>query len=164
MLAQAVERVTEWMPDRLRGTLLLRAFGLTKVPLLFFSTPVVEEISAERCAVRIPLNRVTRNHVRSMYIAVLTMGADVAGGLIAFEAARRAGARVEPLFKDLKADFIKRAHGDVLFVCEDGAAICAMIDKVVATGKRQNLPVHVTGTVRGEKVADFVLTLSVKKR
>ena len=164
MLAEAVERVTEMMPERLRGTLLLRAFGLTKVPMLFLAAPIVEEISEERCAIRIPLNYLTRNHVRSMYIAVLTMGADVAGGLIALDAARKAGARVVPIFKDLKADFIKRAHGDVRFVCEEGAAIHAMIDRVVETGERQNLPVHVTATVHGDKVADFVLTLSVKRR
>jgi hypothetical protein len=143
---------------------MLRAFGLAKVPMLFACRPVVEEISRERCAVRIPLNWWTRNHVRSMYIAVLTMGADVAGGLIAIQAAQQADVRIVPLFKDLQADFIKRAEGDVLFVCEDGAAIYDMIDRVVQTGARQNLPVHVVGSVDGEEVARFTLTLSVTTR
>jgi hypothetical protein len=164
MLSAVIDRVTDWMPEKVRGTLMLRAFGLAKVPMLFLSAPIVEEISEERCAIRIPLNFLTRNHVRSMYIAVLTMGADVAAGLMALEAARKAGAPVVPIFKDLKADFARRAYGDVQFVCEEGAAIYAMVDRAVETGERQNLPVSVTAHAGGEKVADFVLTLSVKRR
>ncbi|MBI5507184.1 MAG: DUF4442 domain-containing protein [Deltaproteobacteria bacterium] len=152
------------IPAALKATLFVRGLGLAKVPLLFLCQPVVEEIGDERCVVRIPLNFVTKNHLRSMYIGVLAIGADVTGGIMAVEQVRRAGRPVDVLFKDLKAEFLKRPTAAVRFTCADGQAIRAAVAVGIETGKRQNVPLHVSATVGDQEVARFDMTLTLKRR
>src|SRR5437016_5674106 len=75
--------VTQILPPTLRETLLLRTFGLLKVPMLLFVSPSVVEITDEKCVIKIRLNRRTKNHLNSLYFGSLAAGADCAGGLIA---------------------------------------------------------------------------------
>lgn len=159
--------VAQALPKKLRDTFLLRAFGV-KIPLLFFTTPSVVELTDERCEIKIPLNRRTKNHLGSMYFGALSIGADCAGGMIALQMIQRTGTPVSLIFKDFHAEFLKRAEGDVHFSCENGVEIAALVKRTVETGERQNLPVHVIATVPNklgiEPVARFVLTLSLKSR
>jgi acyl-coenzyme A thioesterase PaaI-like protein len=146
----------------------VRAWALRYVFLLYFVKPTVLEVSEERCEVVIPLNWRTRNHVKSMYVGTLCIGADVSGGLIAFHLATRQKAKISFLFKDFKADFLKRAEDDVHFSCEDGTVIQELLRRTLETGERQEAKVHVTARVPrklgAEPVAQFELTLSLKKR
>jgi acyl-coenzyme A thioesterase PaaI-like protein len=156
------------MAGRLRDTLFLRFFTFMKIPLLYYVRPVIEELDDEKCVVRIPLRRRTRNHLNAMYFGVLAAGADCAGGFMAMRLIQKDGGRVSLLFKDFKADFLKRAEGDVLFTCSGGEAIRRAVEEAMRTSERMNHPVHVTATVPSrfgsEPVAEFELTLSLKKR
>ena len=160
--------LSQVIPSQMRDTFYLRAFGLLKVPVLLFVSPSVIELNETRCIVRIPLNRRTRNHLRSMYFAVLAAGADVAGGLIAMRLIHEQGDQVSLIFKDFNAQFLKRAEGDTHFTCEDGVAIRELVQKAIESGERENMTVHVKATVPSklgdEPVAEFKLTLSLKKK
>ncbi len=162
------ERVLDRLPAKVRETAYLRAFGLLKVPMILFTSPSVLELSSERCEIRIPLNRRTRNHLKSLYFGALAVGADCAGGIIAMKLIREAKADVSLLFKDFHAEFLKRAEGDVHFTCSDGPAIAEGVRKALASGERENCPVRVVATVPSklgdEPVAKFTLTLSLKKK
>lgn len=151
---------------RFRETAYLWTFGFLKIPLLFFISPSVVELTDEICVLRIGLNRRTRNHLGSMYFGVLAAGADCAGAFAAMRMIQASGAQVSLVFKDFEAHFLKRADGDVHFTCRDIPAIRELVERVKVTGERENLPVHVTATVpvlSGEEpVAEFVLTLSLK--
>lgn len=151
-----------------KETAKVRAWALRYVFLLYFVKPTVLEVSEERCEVVIPLNWRTRNHLKSMYFGALCIGADVSGGLIAFFLSSRMKAKISFVFKDLKADFLKRAEDDVHFSCEDGAAIRDLMQRTMESGERQEALVHVTARVPrkmgDEPVAKFELTLSIKKR
>jgi hypothetical protein len=113
----------------------------------------------------VPLNWRTKNHFKCLYIGAYAVGADVAGGLLAMQVAR--GQNVGLIFKDLQADFIARGESDVVFTCEEGAAIRAAVDHAGKTGERVNLPVRIVATApatRGDKpVAKLTLTLSLKR-
>lgn len=149
-----------------RETLALRAFGLAKIPLLLFCMPSVVEASNEVCAVKIPLTWRTRNHLGSMYFGALAIGADCAGGLLAIFDIRKRKIPVSLVFKDFKADFLKRPTGDVVFRCTQGAEIRQWIDQAVSTGERVNGTVHLIATVPeegDEPVGRFDLTISFKK-
>ncbi|MCU1348807.1 MAG: hypothetical protein JWO56_1837 [Acidobacteria bacterium] len=152
----------------LKETLGVRAWALRNVFLLYFIQPSILEISERRCVVRIPLTWRTRNHLRSMYFGALCMGADVAGGLIAFHLMRTLKVSVSFVFKDVRGEFLKRPEADVHFTCEDGAVIQELMRKTIETGERQEAKVHVVATVPkklgDEPVANFELTLSLKKR
>ena len=152
-----------------RETIWVRAWAFRNVFLLWFVRPSVAELNDDRCEVVIPLTWRTRRHdIRAMYLGVLVMGADVAGGLIAFNLITRSKRPVLFLFKDVKGEFLKRAEDDVHFVCDEGSAIRDLVGRAMATGDRQETTVHVTATVPtklgAEPVARFALTLSVKKK
>ena len=141
-------------------------FGLTKIPLILYCRPKVVSISDTRLEVKIKFNRRTKNHLNSMYFGVLSVGADVTGGFLAMKFIRESQSEIALIFKDFHADFLKRAEGDVHFICEEGIAIRNLVELTEQTGERQNLPVHITATVpsiSNEPVAKFILTLSLKK-
>ncbi len=151
----------------LRETAFVRLFAM-KVPVLLFLGPQVMELDDEGCAVRIPLGWRSRNHVGSMYFGALCAGADVTAGLCAFRTIRERRSRVVPLFKDLKADFLKRADGDVVFRSRDGKRVAEAVRQADETGERVTLPVDVVATVPAkygdEAVARFTLGLSVRRK
>lgn len=152
----------------LSETAKLRRWALTRIPLLFFLRPSVVEATDRRCVIRIALTRRSRNHIGSMYFGALCAGADLAGALTAMRRIERSGRRVSLIFKDLRASFFKRAEGDVLFACDDGEAVGGLVKRAIESGEREELPVRVLATVPerlgSEPVAEFVLTLSLKRR
>jgi acyl-coenzyme A thioesterase PaaI-like protein len=150
-----------------RETAFVRFWALRHVRVLWFVQPSVLELDDQHCVVRIPLTWRTRNHLHSMYFGVLAVGADCAGGLMAMRRIGQSKERISLIFKDVRAEFLKRAEGDVHFTCEDGAAIARLVDDVASSGERGNLPVRIVATVPktlgDEPVARFELTLSLKK-
>jgi acyl-coenzyme A thioesterase PaaI-like protein len=155
------------LPPTLRHTARIRLLGLLKIPVLFFVGPRVLEIDDNKCSVLIPLNLRTRNHLNSLYFGALAVGADVAVGILTLKLGDEYGkGRIGIVFKDFKAEFLKRAEGDTLFVCEEGEKIRKAVEAAVETRERQNLPVRVTATVPSDSatdpVAEFTLTLSLK--
>lgn len=153
----------------MKPTTMVRLWSLQNVFLLWLIRPKIHVLNADQCIVRVPLNWITRRKdIRAMYLGTLCMGADVAAGLIAFQAVAERKERINFIFKDLKANFLKRAEGEVWFTNDDGPLIQDLIRRALATGERQEATVHVTATVPSklgtEPVAAFELTLSVKKR
>jgi acyl-coenzyme A thioesterase PaaI-like protein len=139
-----------------------------KIPLMLFMRPRVDSLDDEGSAIRIPLGWRTRNHVGSMHIGVLATGADLAVGVPALRAIRAGHAGVVLIFADLRAEFLKRADGDVVFRCRDGRRIAAAVAQADASGERVTIPVEVVATVPArygdEPVARFVLGLSLRRR
>lgn len=155
------------MPRRTRETLLLRLWAFRHIPLLWWVRPTVVEGDARRCVVRIPLSRRTKNHLGSMYFGALCIGADTAAAYLALQVgARQRGWSI--LFKDVRAEFLRRAEADVYFECADGDAIRELFARAEASGEREQTELSVVATVPSklgdEPVATFAMTLSVKKR
>ena len=148
-----------------KATWQLKLFGLLKIPLIYFCKPKITRIDNTGLEIRIKLTRRTQNHLNSMYFGVLSVGADVTAGFLAMIRIRESKSPVALIFKDFKADFLKRAEGDVHFTCKDGNAITDLVNKAAQTGERQSMSVHITATVPSvsdEPVAKFILTLSLK--
>ena len=152
-----------------RETLNVRTWAFLNVFFIWLTRPAILELSDDRCVVRIPLNwRTRRRDIHAMYLGTLCMGADVAAGLIAFRLVRARRENISFIFKDLKAEFLKRAEGAVVFTNDDGPLIQELLGRTIASGEREEATVHVTATVPdklgNEPVAKFELTLSLKKR
>lgn len=153
----------------MKPTTMVRLWALKNVFLLWLISPRIVELTSDRCVVRVPLNWKTRRRdIQAMYLGTLCMGADVAAGLISFKLVMERKLNVSFVFKDLRADYLKRADGDVLFTNNDGPLIQDLLRRALETGERQEATVHVTATVPekhgDEPVAKFELTLSLKKR
>jgi acyl-coenzyme A thioesterase PaaI-like protein len=154
--------------DLCKQTLSIRALGWWKIPLIALVRPTVVEMSGDRCVIRIPLRRRTRNHLGSMYFGALSIGADIAGGLLAVRLIREQKAKVSLAFKSFQANFLKRPESDVYFVCEEGEKIRALVARTLASEERHTEPVSLRAEVRPvggpvEIVAEFVLELSLKR-
>ena len=151
------------------NTAMVRLWALQNVFFLWLASPKIVELTDERCVVRVPLNwRTRRRDIHAMYLGTLCMGADVAAGLIAFKLVRERNLRVNFLFKDMKAEFLKRAEGPVYFTNNEGPMIQDLLQRALETGERQEATVPVIATVPSklgdEPVARFTLTLSLKKK
>ena len=154
--------------DRFKYNLYLWYFGLTKVRLINYCHPQIVDVSEKGVTLLIPLNRRTRNHVKSMYIGVMTVGVDLVTGFTAMLKIRESKRNVILIFKDMKANFLKRAEGDVHYICNERKKIAQAVDETLKTGERVNLLVPVTATVPekfgDEPVAEFSITLSLKEK
>lgn len=151
-----------------RETVIIRLWAITRVPLLNWIRPRVEEINEERSIISIPLKRRNRNHLQSMYFGVLCCGADLSGGLLAMNKIRSRKLKISFVFKDFKADFLKRPESRTHFTCADGELVDALIEKCLETGERHDQTLKVIATcpkkLGDEPVAEFEITLSLKDK
>lgn len=156
------------IPKKYQDTMFVRLFGLMKVPLIFWVSPSVVSLNDRECIIKIPLNRRTKNHLKSMYFGVLCTGADIAGGLVAMNEITASKKKIALSFKDFKADFSKRAEGDVHFICTQIPEIKNFVKEVISSKERMNFPVEIKAVVPSinpeEVVASFTLTLSLKAK
>ncbi len=154
--------------ERFKYNFYLWYFGLTQVRLIHYCRPKIVDVNEEGVTLFMPLDRRTRNHVRSMYIGAMVVGVDMVTGFTALLKIRESKRNVILIFKDLKANFLKRAEGDIHYICSEGKAIAAAVEETIRTGERVNLPVPVIATVPDkfgdEPVAEFIITLSMKEK
>lgn len=151
-----------------KANLRFKLVGLFKIRLVGFVGARLVEYNDEKTVVRIPLNRKTRNHLHSMYFGALATGADVTGAWIAFDYLFKTKKNVSVVFKNLNAEFLKRADGDVYFTCMDGQKVLKAFNETIEDGERKNVSIEVVATVpdkHGEEpVAKFELTISMRYR
>jgi acyl-coenzyme A thioesterase PaaI-like protein len=149
-----------------KETLKIWAFGWLKIPMIAYLRPTVQRLDDEQAVIRFKLNRRSRNHLGSMYFGALSVGADLAGGILAMQQIEKSGKPVSLVFGSFKADFHKRPMADVDFVCKDGAAIRDLVQKAIETGERVSMPVTIIATTPSlsgdEAMATMVLELSLK--
>lgn len=159
--------LTKLLPERLCESLWLRLFALARIPLLFYVGVSVVELTPERMVVKIPFRRRTKNHLGSMYFGALCVGADVAPGAYAMHFIRQQRVPITMVFKDFQAEFLKRAEGDVHFICDQGKEIAELVAQAAASEERVERQLDVIATVptlSDEPVARFKLTISLKRR
>ena len=157
-----------FLSQKFKTNLFIKYFGFFKVPLIFYCRPKIIDISEESVTLKLPFIRRNKNHVGSMYLGSLTVGADLTSGILALGVINNSKVKIAPLFKDFKANFLKRAEGDVHFVCNEGEKIRSMIQETAESKQRVNKTIGVTAYVPkklgDEPVAEFSLTLSIKAK
>ncbi len=136
--------------------------------MIWWIRPSVLEMGQERTVIEVKLGRRTRNHLKSMYFGALAIGAELVVAMKAAYAIHQSKQKVDFVFKDFKCNFLKRAEGDVHFICDSGLEVEKLVQKTIATGERE------TQTFKGyaivpkkdpnEKIIEFEVTLSVKKK
>lgn len=151
-----------------KANLFLKAYGLFKIPLLAYVRPKCVELSPTRSVIKINLGRRTQNHLKVMYFGALGIGAELSIAITAVASIYESGQRIDFIFKDFKAQFLKRCDGDVLFICDEADKVRALIEQAQNTSERVEATFKAYSTVPSksetEKVATYELTLSVKKR
>ncbi len=153
-----------WM--LLKETALVRLLGL-RIPMILFTAPRVLRLDADGCDVLIKLGWRTRNQlIGAMYFGALCVGADLAGGLPAAKRMMSRYPKMRLVFGELRAEFLKRADGDVVFKNRDGLRIADAVEQAAASGERVTIPLEVLAFVPkkygDDPVARFTMTLSLK--
>ena len=146
-------------------TWMIRLFGFSKVAMIAYCRPSVIYSDDKKLEIKIPLNRRTKNHINSMYFGALSVGADITGGFLALPAIQKSKRKINLLFKDFNAKFLRRAEADVHFICKDGIAVNNLVQKAIDTKERQNYTLKIiakTPTISNDIIAEFDLTLSIK--
>lgn len=160
--------MTQSYLTQVNNTIRIRWWSFWNVPLLYTTKPWVTELDDNKAILSIKLKRQTRNHFHSLYMGVLVAGADLASGLLAMTLVKQSGHHLSIIFKDLNANFIKRAESRTIFVCEDSELIKRMIKEAITTKKRVNQTVTVNAFCPDisleDVVATFSLTLSLKEK
>ena len=154
-----------FISQKFKANVFVKMLGLIKIPLMHFCRPKILYIDDDKVIVRILLRRRTKNHIGSMYFGALSVGADLTGGYLALHHTNKINRKINLLFKDFNAEFLKRAEGDVHFECNEGQKIKALIQKVIDTKTRCNEEINVIAYVPSmleEPIARFKLTLSLK--
>lgn len=167
MLKKLQALVSEVDLETLKLTAYINAYSALQIPLLAFVTPNVVRLTEQESVVRVRLDRRTRNHLGVMYFGALAMGAELSIALKAIQAIGRSGRRIDFIFKDFEAQFLKRADGHVHFVCAEADGVQELIDRAVASEDRLEATFEGYACVPGkseEPVMTYRLTLSVKQR
>ncbi len=156
------------LKNRIRNTAFVRLYTFWNIPLIWWIRPSILEMGREKTIVSIALNRRTRNHLGSMYFGALAIGAELVVAAKAVQAIYQSKEKVDFVFKDFKAEFLKRAEGPVHFICDEGVEVEALVQKTIATGERETQTFSgyaiVPSRDPNEKVLSFQVTLSVKKK
>jgi acyl-coenzyme A thioesterase PaaI-like protein len=155
------------MKISLKDTWYLRAFAFAKIPLLFMASPSVVSLTDEECIIALPFQKRNKNHLGSMYFGALCIGAEITGGMLGnrylMKVKRGKG---NLIFKDFTAKFLKRAEGQTLFKCLDGAKVRDAVTKAEESMERMEVPLTIKAYVPkdfgDEPVAEFTLTMSLK--
>ncbi|MEZ0390673.1 MAG: DUF4442 domain-containing protein [Pseudobdellovibrionaceae bacterium] len=156
------------LQNRIRNTIFVRLFTFWNIPLIWWIRPSILEMSQNNTVVEIKLNRRTQNHLKSMYFGALAIGSELVVAAKAVQAIYNSKEKVDFVFKDFKAEFLKRAEGHVHFICEKGDEVEALVKKTIATGERETQTFAgyaiVPSKDPNEKILTFEVTLSVKRR
>jgi len=154
--------------EKVKATAQIRLYAFLYIPLLWWVRPTLVENSEKNTILKIPLCRRTKNHLGVMYFGALAMGAEAAVAIRAIKVIQTSRRKVDFIFKDFHADFLKRAEGDVFFTCEQGPRVQALVEKCIQSNQRETETFESYATVPSEnpteKVATFKVTLSVKLR
>lgn len=152
--------------ERFKNTAFLRAFTFWNIPLIWWIRPTVLELGENRTVIRIKLGRRTRSNLKSMYFGAIAIGSELVVAVKAVQAIIASKQKVDFVFTDFSIQFLKRAEGDVHFICEQGAEVEALISKCLSSGGRETQTYEGYAIVPeknpSEKVATFTVTLSAR--
>lgn len=152
----------------LKITAFINLYGLLKIPLLLFVNPRVVESGKNRFVVKIPLSYRTKNHLNSMYFGALGIGAELSVAGAAVLAISESKQKIDFVFKDFSGQYLKRADGDVHFICDEVEAVTQMVEEAKTNPHRIERKFKgyavVPKTHETEPVFTYELTLSIKNR
>lgn len=154
--------------QNLKLTAFVNLYGLLKIPLVLFVSPRVVEAGEKRFVLKIPLSYRTKNHLNTMYFGALGIGAELSIAAAAVVAISESKQKIDFVFKDYAGQYLKRAAGDVHFICDEVDQVRALIEEAKATPERLERKLKGYAVVPKvhptEPVMTYELTLSVRNR
>lgn len=154
-----------FLSSKTKYSYLLKLLSFFKVPLLYATGAKIVVFSENETTIYIPLKRKNKNHLGSMYFGALAMGAELSVALMAIKETRESSKNISFIFKDFKAEFLKRADAGTYFSCLEAAGVKALVKMAEKDNKRVDQKFSgfaFTDKRTKEPVLKYELTLSLK--
>lgn len=143
-------------------------FGIFKIPMIGYVGPKLIHLDDDKIVVKVVYKRRTLNHLKSVYLGALVVGADLVAGFHAFFIGKAMNKNLSIVFKNFNAEFIERPMDDVYFVSNEGGKVKEMIETSIRTGERVTEEVSIIAYTNYPEdpihVATFTLGLSLKNK
>jgi len=140
-------------------------FLFLKLPAAWWSGLKLADISETTSKVSISHNWRTKNPFGSMYFACQAMAAEMASGILAFNAVNRANGSYSMFVKNMEVEFTKKAKGKITFTCEDGSRIIRLLESLQQSGESGSLKCTSTGMDQsGDLVSRFVIEWHFRRK
>lgn len=137
------------------------AFFIAMIPSLAFFGITVRKLTGRECQVDIPFTWRTQNPFRSVYFAAQAAAAELTTGALILRAIA-SYPEMSMLVVSMKAEFSKKAKGNVSFICLDGDAIHAAAEKALSGGD-VNVTANAIGRLAdGTEVSRFTFEWALK--
>jgi hypothetical protein len=149
---------------KITNPVLFYIFTLRKLPSLWFWGVRVAHFDSLKCCIRISYSWFTKNPFQSVYFSALSGAAELSTGLLVQKRALEKG-NVSMLVIRSEAVFIKKAKGDILFCCDEGALVDSAFLTLQNAGSSAELELQSQGfNQQGELVARFRFTWALKRK
>lgn len=140
-------------------------FLFTNLPMALLAGLKVEQLNTSGAIVSVKFKWLNKNPFRSIYFAVLSMGAELSTGVLAFGNIYKRDVGVSMLVAKMEGEFYKKAVGKIVFTCKDGKLIETTIDKAIETGEGLTIVCVSEGkNEAGDVVALFKFTWTFKRK
>lgn len=140
-------------------------FLFWKLPSAWLCGVRVKHITDTQAEVIIRYRWINQNPFRSTYFACLAMAAEMSTGLLCMMYTWKQQPAVSMLVTGLKATYYKKATGVTTFTCKQGDEFARAVQQTIDTGAPFEVQALAEGTdASGNKVSDFVITWSVKRK
>ncbi len=134
-----------------------------KLPVAWIAGVRVKEINDKKAVVTATHKWINQNPFRSMYFAVLSMGAELSTGILVMKKVQDSGKNISMLVTHIEADFTKKAKGKIRFICEEGKLIDEKIEQTIQTGEGVKFELNAKAfDEQNDLVCHFVFEWSVK--
>jgi len=141
----------------------INMFMMFKLPLGFLSGMRVKEVTDTFSIVNIKYKWMNQNPFNSMFWAAQGMAAEMCTAVLVMKAIEKSNRKISMLVTHQESDFYKKAKGKIVFTCNEGDEITAIINKSIETKEGQTIILTSEGkNEEGIVVSKFQFEWSVK--
>ena len=158
-------KVNKSFQKKMLNPFFFKLFLFFKLPMAFLAGLKLKELSDKNAVVFMKYNYLNKNPFGSIYFACLSMGGELASGLLAASIAYKSNPKLSMLVVGVKISFIKKAVGKIIFKCNQGKEILETIQNSLMLGEGQTIDVlTVASDEYGDVVAEFIVSWSFKAK
>jgi hypothetical protein len=142
-----------------------KQFLLSKLPAAYFAGLKIEALNEHEAVVSVKQKWFNKNPFHSIYFAVLAMAAEMSTGVLCLGNIYQRKPAISMLIVEQRSVFHKKATGKILFHCNGGNKIAAVVEDAAASGNAVSVICYSKGlNSNSEMVAEFWITWSFKLR
>ena len=142
---------------------IFKTFMFAKLPMAWFAGLSASKLTANETHVTVKYKWITQNPFKSIYVAVLSMAAEMSTGLPVMMYIQDEKLKISMLVTGCEAIFTKKAVGLITFKCIDGSLVSESVKKAINTKEGVDMVLESRGyDLNNNEVATFKFKWSIK--